>query len=163
MDTGTSIPIIAWKLTKNQSHIISDVSIPGRLPHSGFSQRFKLNTNSPNMSGKDIGLLYCLIERLVLTRKITRPDVLTCVLYIITRMESPTDYHEDSHLNVELLVVKKIQLFILSSVENRCMDLKLLFSKHTKYILNIIQQFIQSRRLKAILTILEAASKNTKE
>ena len=108
MDTGTSIPIIAWKLTKNQSHIISDVSIPGRLPHSGFSQRFKLNTNSPNMSGKDIGLLYPLIERLILTSKITRPDVLTCVSYIITRMKLPTDYHENSHLNVEILVVRKI-------------------------------------------------------
>ena len=105
MDTGTSIPIIAWKLTKNRSHIISDISIPGCLPHSGFSQRFKLNANSPRMSGKDIGLLYCLIKRLVLTSKITRPDVLVCVLYIITRVESPTDYHKDSHLNVEVLLV----------------------------------------------------------
>ena len=54
MNTGTSIPIIAWKLTKNQSHSISDISIPGHSPHSGFNQRFKLNTNSPSMSGKDI-------------------------------------------------------------------------------------------------------------
>ena len=58
INTGTSIPIIAWKLTKNQSYIISDISIPGRLPHSRLSQRFKLNDNSPNMSGKDIGLVY---------------------------------------------------------------------------------------------------------
>ena len=70
MDTGTSIPMIAWKLTKNRSHIISDISIPGRLPHYGFSQRFKLNANTPNMSGKDIGLVYCLIKRLVPTRKL---------------------------------------------------------------------------------------------
>ena len=87
MDTGKYIPIITWKLTKNRSHIISDISIPGRLPHSGFSQRFKLNTNSPSMSGKDIGLLYRLIKRLVLTSKITSRDVLACVLYIVIRME----------------------------------------------------------------------------
>ena len=93
---------------KNQSHMISDISIPGCLPHSGFIQRFKLNTNSPNILGKDIGLLHRLIERLVLTSKITRLDVLTCVSYIIIRMESPTDYHKNSHLNVEVLVVKKI-------------------------------------------------------
>ena len=60
------------------------------------------------MSGKDIRLLYGLIKRLVLTSKITRLDVFTCVLYIITGIESPTDYHEDSHLNVEVLVMKKI-------------------------------------------------------
>ena len=90
MNTGASILIITWKLTKNQSHIISEISIPGRLPNSGFSQRFKLNANTPNMSGKDIGLLYRLIKRFVLTSKITRLDVLTCVSYIITRMESAT-------------------------------------------------------------------------
>ena len=54
-------------------------------------------------------------------------------------------------------------MFILLSVENLCMDLKSLFYKHTKYLLNIIQQIIQSRRLNATLTILGTASKNTKE
>ena len=48
-------------------------------------------------------------------------------------------------------------------MENCCMDLELLFYKHTKYLLNIIQQIIQSRKLKAILTILGDASKNTKK
>ena len=48
-NNDTYIPIVTWKLTKNQSHIISDISTPGRLPHSGFSQRFILNANS--MSG----------------------------------------------------------------------------------------------------------------
>ena len=114
------------------------------------------------MSGKDIGLLYRLIKRLVLTSKITRPDVLTCVSYIITRIKSPTDYHKDSHLNAEVLVMKKIQLLIFLSVDC-CMDLELLFSKQTKYLLNIIQQIIQSQRLKAILTIFGVAFKNTKE
>ena len=108
MDTGTSVPIIAWKLTKNRSLIISDISIPGHLSHSGFSQKFKLNANSLNMSEKDTGLLYRLIERLLFTRKITRPDVLACVSYIITRMKSPTNYHKDTHLNVEVLFMKKI-------------------------------------------------------
>ena len=108
MDTGTSIPRIAWKLTKNQSHIINDISFPDLLPHIGFSQRFKVNANSPSMTEQDIGLLYHLIKQLLLTRKNTRPDILTCVLYIITRMESPTDYLEDAHLNVEVLLMKKI-------------------------------------------------------
>ena len=77
-------------------------------------------------------------------------------------MESPTNYHEDAHLNVEVLFEKKIQLFVLSSVEDRYMDLESLFSKHTKYLLNILQQIIQSQRFKNILTILGVFSKNTK-
>ena len=108
MDTGASISIVAWKLMKNRSHIISDISIPGRLPHSGFSQRFKLNADSPSMSEKDIGLIYRLIKRLLFTSKINRPDVHACVSYIITRMELLTNYHKDGHLNVDVLFVKKI-------------------------------------------------------
>ena len=110
MDTGVSVPIVAWKLTKNWSHIISATSISVCLPHSGFSQRFKLNADSSSMSKKDIGLLFCLIERLLFTSKITRPDVHAYVSYIITRMELQTNYHKDGHLNVDVLFVKKIQL-----------------------------------------------------
>ena len=43
INNDTYIPIVAWKLKKNQSHIISDISTHGRLPHSSFSQRFVLN------------------------------------------------------------------------------------------------------------------------
>ena len=163
MDTDASVPIVAWKLTKKQSHIISDISVPGCLPHSGFSQRFKLNVDSPSMSEKDIGLLYCLIERLLFTNKITRPDIHACVSYIITRMELTTNYHKDGHLNVDVLFVKKIWLFVLSSMEDQCMHLELLFPKHTKYLLNILQQSIQSQRLKNIFAILGGVSKNMKE
>ena len=60
------------------------------------------------MSEKDLGLLYRLIERLLPSSKITKPDVLACVSYIITRMELPTNYHKDGHLNVDVLFVKKI-------------------------------------------------------
>ena len=145
-NNDTYIPIVTWKLTKNQSHIISDISTPGCLPHSGFSQRFVLNANSPSMSDKDIGLLHRLIERLLFSSKITRPDVLACVSYIITRMELPTNYHKVGHLNVDVLFMKKIQLFVLSSVEDRHMKFESLFSKHSIYLLNIIQQIIHSRR-----------------
>ena len=163
MDTGASIPIIAWKLTKNQLHIVSDISIPGRLPYSGFSQRFKLNADLPSMSKKDIGLLYCLIKRLLFTSKITKPDVLTCVSYIITRMELPTVYHKDGHLNVNVLFMKNIQLFVLSSEEDQYTNVDSLFSKHTKHLLNTLQQIIQSQRFKHVFIILRDVSKNTKE
>ena len=108
MDTGASVPIVAWKFTKKQSYIINDISIPGCLPYSGFSQRFKLNAHSPSLSEMDIGVLYRLIKRLLVTSKITRPDVYACVSYIITRMELPINYHKDGHLNIDVLFVKKI-------------------------------------------------------
>ena len=60
------------------------------------------------MSEKDIGPLHRLIEGLRFSSKISRPDVLACVSYIITRMELPTNYHEDGHLGVDVLFVKKI-------------------------------------------------------
>ena len=144
MHTGTSIPIIAWKLTKNQSHIINDISIPGRLPSSEFSQRFKLNTNSTNMSDKNKRLLYSLIKRLLFIRAITTPDIHKYVSYIIIKMESPTICHENGHLQVDVLLVKKIRLFVLPSTEDQCAHLESLISKHTKYLLKITQQIIQS-------------------
>ena len=79
MDNGTSIPIVSWMITNKQQHIISDISIPGCLPHSRFSYRFKLNADSPRISDKDIRLLFSLIERLLFTHKINQLDVHACV------------------------------------------------------------------------------------
>ena len=75
INTSALIPIVAWKLTKNRSYIISDIFIPVCSPHSGNSQRFKLDAKSLNMSAKDIQLLYCLIGRLLFTNKVTVSDV----------------------------------------------------------------------------------------
>ena len=108
IDTSTLIPIVAWKLTKNCSHIISGISIPGRSPHSGNSQRFKLDAESPNISAKDIELLYCLIRRLLFINKINVSDVQACVTYILTRIELSTRYHNGRHLNLDILFVKKM-------------------------------------------------------
>ena len=92
MITSISIPIVGWKITKKQSHIISDISILSHLQHCGFNHRFELNTDSPSKSDKDKRLLYNLIERLLFIREITVPDVHACVSYTITRMESPSIY-----------------------------------------------------------------------
>ena len=73
-----------------------------------------------------------------------------------------TKYHKDEQMNVEVLFMKKISLYILSSVDDRSLHFKPLFSKHTKCLLKIIQRMIQSQRLKAILTILEIVYDNTK-
>ena len=104
MDNGKFIPIVIWKLTKNRSHIISDISIPGWTSHSGFNLRFKLDTDSPSMSEKDIGLLYRLIERLLLSCKVTRLDIRAYVSYIIARMESSIKYQEDKRLKENTIV-----------------------------------------------------------
>ena len=142
IDIGASIPIVAWKLTKNHSHIISDIFIPGHSPHCGNSQRLKLDTDSPSMLEKDIELLYCLIGRLLFISKTAISDVQACVTYIVTRIKLPTNYCKGRHLNIDIFFVKKIQMFVLSSLEDRCRHFETLFSKHNKYILNIIQQII---------------------
>ena len=43
------------------------------------------------------------------------------------------------------------------------MHFELLLSKYTKYLLNILQQIIQSQRFKNVFIILRGISKNTKE
>ena len=64
-NTSTLITIVGWKSTKKQSHIISNISIPGFFPHCGFNHKFKLSTGSPSMSNKYKRLLYGLMERLI--------------------------------------------------------------------------------------------------
>ena len=79
------------------------------------------------MSDKGIRLLYNLIKRLLFIHEITAPDVHACISYIITRMESPTICHKNGHLQVHVLLVKKIQLFVLLSTEDQCAHLESLF------------------------------------
>ena len=93
--------------SKNCPHIISDISIPGHLPHSQNSQRFKLDAESSSMSEKDIELLYHLIGRLLFTSKVTILYIQTCITYILNRMELSTNYHNDRHLNIDILFMKK--------------------------------------------------------
>ena len=154
INTSASIPIVAWKLTKNCSHIISDLFIPDCLLHSANNQRFKLDAESPSISEKDIESLYYLIGRLLLTSKITISDVQACVTYILTRIELSTNYHNGRHLHIDILFVKRIRMFVLSSIENTCTHFEMLFSKYKNYILNILQQSIQSQRLKNVFTVL---------
>ena len=65
------------------------------------------------------------------------PDVHVCISYIITRMESSSLCHKKDHLQIDVLLVKKLRLFLLSSTEEHCVHLESLFSKHTKYVLKI--------------------------
>ena len=115
------------------------------------------------MSDKDKQLLYCLIERLLFIREITVPDVHACVSYIITRIESPSICHKNDHLQEDILSVKKLQLFILSSTEKQCIHLESLFLKHTKYVLKICQQIIQSQKFKKKFIPLKRVLKNVSE
>ena len=132
------------KLTKNHTCIINDISIPGYSPHSGNSQSFKLDTESPSMSEKDIELLYCLIGKLLFRSNFTISEVQACRIYILTRMGLSTNYHNSRHLNIDVLFVKKIWMFVLSSIEDQCTHFETLFSNHKNYILVILQQIIQS-------------------
>ena len=59
-----------------------------------------------------------------------------------------------------MLFVKKIQMFLLSPTKAQCMYFEILFSKHNKYILNILQHFTQSQRLRNIFKVLEGAFNN---
>ena len=112
------------------------------------------------MSDKDKRLLYSLIERLLFIREITALDVYACVSYIITRMELSTLCHKNGHLQVDILLMKKIRLFVLLSTEEQCAHLESLFSKHTKYLLKICQQIIQSQRFKKSSITLKRVLKN---
>ena len=82
----------------NRSHIISNKSTPGCLPHCDINQGFKLNVESPSIPEKSIELFYCLIARPLFISKITRLDIQVGITYILTKMKLLTNYHKDRHL-----------------------------------------------------------------
>ena len=158
-NTSTLFPII-WKFMKKQSRIIKGISIPDCLPHHGLSHMIKLNTDSSSMLDKDKQLLYDLIKRLLFISKITVPNVHGCTSYIITRMESPSICHENDLLQSDVISTKKLRLFVLSSKKEHCVHLESLLSKHTKYLLKIYEQIIQSGRFKKTSIALKRVLKN---
>ena len=108
---------------KKQLRIIRDISILDHLSHHGLNHRIELKTDSPSMLDKDTQLLYDLIERLLFISKITVPNVHACVSYIITRMESPSICHANDLLQSDVILVKKLRLFVLSSKEEHRVNL----------------------------------------
>ena len=74
-------------------------------------------------------------------------------------MELPMNYHKKRNLNTNLLFMKKIWMFMLSSEEDWYTHFKTLFYEHKNYVLIILQQIIQSRRLKKVSTVLKGVLK----
>ena len=108
ISAGTSIPIVTWKLTKNCSHIVTNRPLSSCSLFYENNQRSKLEVESSSLPMNNIGLLYRLIGKLWFISGITRPDVQTCVTYILTMMELPTNYRKNRNLNTDLLLTKKI-------------------------------------------------------
>ena len=87
---------------------------------------------------KDIELLYRLIRRLLFTSKITRPNEQDYVTSLLTTMELLMNYHKNRQLNTDLLLIKKIQMCVLSSTEDQYTHFETLFYEHKNYILIIL-------------------------
>ena len=83
INIGTSIPIVKWKVTNNLSHIIRDGLLFGYSLYSGNNQRSKLDVELLSIPTNHIELFCYLNKRLLFTGKITRPDVLDCVTYVL--------------------------------------------------------------------------------
>ena len=160
INTGASIPISTYKLRMNHSYIVSGISIPSCSQYSRNDQWFKADIESPSLLEKDVELFYCLVAKLLFIRKIARLDIQACIACIFTTMELPMNYYKNRHLDIDILFVNKTQMFLMLPLNNRCMYFKTLFSKHNKYILNKLQQIIQSQRLKNVFTVVEGFFKN---
>ena len=129
--------------------------------YSGNGQRFKVDVESPTLPEKDVELLYHLIERLLYTSKITRPDIQACVIYIFKTIELlPMNCYKNRDLDIDILFLNKTQTFLMLSLNSRCIYFRMLLSRHNKYILNKLQQIIQSQRLKNISIVMEGIFKN---
>ena len=133
---------------KKRLRIIRDISIPDCLPHHELIHEIKLETDSPSILDKGKRLIYDLIKRRLLIGKIIVLDIHACVPYIITRMEFQSMRHKDNLLQLDVPSVKKLRLFLLSSKEEHHIHLESFLPKHTKYLVKIYQQTIQSGRFK---------------
>ena len=148
INVSTSIPIVTWKLTKNRPYIISNKPLSSCSSYYGNNQRLKFNDVSSCIPIKDIEVFDRLIERLLFTSKITRPSIQDCVTSLLTLMKLSMNYHKNRNLNIDLLLMKKIQMFTLSSPEHRYIHFETLYYEHKYYILIILQQIIQTQRFK---------------
>ena len=63
-------------------------------------------------------------------------------------------------MNLDILFVKKIQMFALLSTADQHNHFKTLFHEHKNYILIILQQIIKLQRFKKVSTVLNRALKN---
>ena len=86
-----------------------------------------------------IELFYFLIGKLLSIIKITRPNVQECVSSLLKRMDLPINYYKNVNLNTDILFMKNIQMFVLSSLEDRYTYFETLYYKHKSNILIILQ------------------------
>ena len=86
IDVGTSILIVTWKITKNHPHIISQSPFSSCSSFYGSNQRSERNDESSSIPINDIELFYCLIGRLLFTRKITTQNVQDGVTSLLITM-----------------------------------------------------------------------------
>ena len=75
-------------------------------------------------------------------------------------MELPMNYHKNRNLNTDLIFMKKIRMFVLSSPEDRYNHFETLYYEHKNYILIILQQIILSQRFEKVSTVLKEVLKN---
>ena len=160
IDVGTYISIVTWKLTKNCSHIISYRPLSSCLSYYESNKRSKRNDESSSIPTNDIKLFYCLIKRLLFTSTITRPSVRYCVTSLLTTMEIPMKHYKKGNSNTDILSMKKIQIFVLPSPEDRYTYFETLYYEHKNNILTILQQIIQSRKFMKESAILKGVLKN---
>ena len=78
-------------------------------------------------------------------------------------MNSTSVYHKNDSLELDVLPMKNLQLFVLSSKEEHRVHMKSLLLKQTKYILKIYQQIIQSGRFKKTSIVVKRVLKNENE
>ena len=61
---------------------------------------------------------------------------------------------------IDILFVNNTQMFTMLPLKGRSMCFETFFSKHNKYLLNKLQQLIQSQRLKNVFIVMEGDFKN---
>ena len=126
----------------------------------GNNQKLKHNDTSSSIPIEDVELFYCLIGILLSIIKITRPNVQECISSLITTMNLPMNCYKNGNLKTDILFMKKIQIFVLSSSEDRYTHIKTLYYEYKNNILIMFQQIIQSQRFMKASTILKRVLNN---
>ena len=83
------------------------------------NQSSKRNNESSSTPMKDIDLFYCLVRILLFTTKVIRPNVQDYVTSLLTIMELPMNHYKNRLLSTDILSMKKIRMFVLSSLEDK--------------------------------------------
>ena len=88
--------------------------------YPGNNQLFMVDNNSPRLLQKDADIFHCNDAILLFASKRARPDIQVCVVFLYTRVKSPTEKDYKNLRNVISYLKETVHLPLVIGADDRC-------------------------------------------